>query len=449
MTPSELRAKLLVLLRQPATIYMAASVLARGAGILLIPLYSRRLSAAEYGDYALGQAMILIASNLLSVGMLAAVPRFYFDSKDPKAAEARSGSVARWFALVTFLGGVVSQLLIFVFASDETTGLLGRWALSCLVWASVGQAVTYVPAQYYRALQRPFKAAAFQLGEFLLVCTMAIIMVVVLDRGLGGAFEALALAYAVTGIVSCSIIFFVVQGRLDTAVLRDALRFSLPFVPHFLANQGQMVADRWVLKLMGLGAGLGAYSVASQITSPVGMISLAWNDAEVPKLGEHYREGGMKKVRAVFRKFARSYVLVSALAGIGVLLLMPIAWFLVGEELRGAFWMVPPLLLIMIIEAVFNPAISVVYYASRTEMIPKITISTGVLNVLLNLGFIAWLGVPGALVARGLSSSYRTIAGFVAAKRCFDADLSDAEPVKVRPQPVAALSKDPSQAVES
>ena len=220
----------------PAGIYFAATLLARAGAILLIPLYTRRLGRDEYGDLALAQTIVAFLPTFLSLGLLSAMSRYYYDDKDVAASREKAAAAARSMVLVTLaLGGVV-ELLIVTFAPAGRVGLAGRYELSCVLVAGVGSSFAATPAIYLRAAQRPIAAAAFQVGQFLSNIVSGLVLVVVLDRHLRGAIEASALAYGADGLFGLAFIAVALKGRVTLARLRESLRFSLPFVPHFAAN---------------------------------------------------------------------------------------------------------------------------------------------------------------------------------------------------------------------
>src|SRR5262245_14025817 len=66
----------------PTGVYLAASILAKAGALVLIPLYTRKLSPDQYGDLVLAQVLVSILPTLLSWGLASAVGRFYFDGPD-------------------------------------------------------------------------------------------------------------------------------------------------------------------------------------------------------------------------------------------------------------------------------------------------------------------------------------------------------------------------------
>jgi O-antigen/teichoic acid export membrane protein len=406
-----------------AGLYMLASVLARTGALILIPLYTRKLTIEEYGDYALAQTLVAMLPSFLSLGLSAAVSRFYFDGNDPGVSLPRVGGVARWLLLLTVLTSALLQAGIAFLGPAGGTGITGAWELTCVVWAAAGSAIAVVPLLYLKAAQRATSAVVFQLGQFVLNVAAGMVCVGLLARGLRGAIEALALAGVLNGLAATLFILVTLPGSMTRSLLREALRFSLPFVPHYAANQLQYVSDRWTMKATGLQAALGSYSLAGQLTAPIVMVVGAWNEAFSPRMGEMYRLGALPNIRRNFRSVQRSYVLSAALPSAGLLLLLPAAAWMLPRDYAGALWLVPLLLVSSIVEALYLPNVNVLFYAGRTGQIPKITISAGVLNTALNLVLIPLYGVLGAVAARFVSMTFRTAVVWYASRECLGAEL--------------------------
>lgn len=410
------------MLFSPAGIYFGALLVSRAGAILLIPLYTRRLTVEEYGDYALAQTVVMLLPTLLTFGMIAAVARFYFDGQDSAQGILRSGAAAKCLAM-TAVGGAAAIQAAVLLTAPVGAGVFSRWELSCLLWAGAGGALAAVPATILRATQRSTLAALFQFAQLFTLITSGILLVAVMGRGLRGSIEAMAIASVIDGIVGLVFIATALKGTPTRRLYFEALRFSLPFVPHYFGNQLQLIADRWTLKGGGFQAELGRYALASQLSAPVSMATIAWNDAEAPQVGEMFRQGGIAKISSKFRSIQRAYLFASGATALLVILGIPVIALVVGSSFAPAFWVVPALCLIGLIEALYFPNNLVVFFAGRTHVIPAITISAGIANVALNLVLIPFLGAWGAVIARALSASYRSGAMMWFARACFrDAD---------------------------
>ncbi len=410
--------RLRVLLRSPALVYFAALLLSRGTAILLVPLYTRRLTLVEYGDYALGQTVLSILPTIMTLGLPGAISRFYFDRPNPDDGRWEAGTVARWHLLLAVISGVILELLVLTVWPARGGFLGGRWQLSCIVFASVGASVGTVPGTFMRTAQRPYWAALFQLIEFVCVITSAIVLVKVMNRGLGGAFEAYAIAYGIHGMVG-TVFIFSLPGALSRPVLHRALSYTLPIVPHLFAGQLQNIADRWTLKATGLDAQLGPYALAGQVMAPATLLVGAFNDTDAPRMGEVLRSSGLPGIRNVVGRSRLRYLLVAALGAAMVIAATPIAKLLIAPRFHEALWLVPFLCISLLIESQYFPNLNVVCYASRTKLIAPVTFSAAALNVALNVVFIRYVGVGGAIAARAVSMAYRSAGMWLAARYCF------------------------------
>jgi len=406
------------LLTNPAFIYFGAVLLARGASFFLIPLYTRRLTPVEYGDYTLGQTVLGTLPGVMTLGIHSALSRFFFETPDLEEAKARAGTVARWHLLLALASAALFELLVLAACPRSGTPLGGRWELTCIVIACAGACIALIPGSYMRTTQRPLWAAAFQLVEFACVVTAGLTFVNVLSRGLRGAFEAWFAAYGVLGVVG-TLFILGLPGKWSPAVLRRALHFSLPLVPHLLANQLQNIADRWTLKATGLDAQLGPYALAVQVTSPAQLLVGAYNDGAAPRMGELVSQGGLGAVERSIQAIRRRYVMVATLGAILVVAAIPIAKHLIAPKFHEALWLSPFLCAVVLVESLYYPNLNVVYFASETKIIPRITFSAAALNVALNIVFIRYAGVAGAIAARAISMTYRSVAMWIAAGACF------------------------------
>ena len=87
--------------RQSA-IYGAGSIAATLLGIVLLPLYTRHLTPAQFGDAELGLRIVLAIAIIARLGLVNSFFRFFFDSDDD-ARRRRVFQTAFWALQVTTL----------------------------------------------------------------------------------------------------------------------------------------------------------------------------------------------------------------------------------------------------------------------------------------------------------------------------------------------------------
>ncbi len=392
----------------PPAIYLAGAVLGRVGSFILIPIYTRTLSLAEYGDYAIAQTIVLGIQTVLAACFSTPISRFYFEGTDPEAGRAKAGAIARWYLVVTLAGGAALSTAALL-AGHSGPGLLGRWELMCLVAGGVGSALGGVPYLVLRIARRPIAASIFNLALFLTTAVSGIVLVAYLGRGLRGAIEAIGISGLLTGTAAAIFVLRYFRTGTNRAALREALRFALPLVPDALVTYIRNVMDRWVLKLAGLDDDVGGYALAQQLMTPAAMVSNAWNDAEGARVGELYRRESVAGVARNTRAIAVGYLAASGLPALGILISTPLLEWVVGKDFAQALWLLPFVGLALVVESLYSPWLYVVYYANRTKHISMVTLVGGVVNVASNVALIPLVGLAGAVVSRIVTSAVRVL----------------------------------------
>src|SRR5437868_1455976 len=76
-------------------VYLIASVLSRAGSVLLVPLYTRKLTSAEYGTYGLIMSAVAILPSCWTLGLNAAISKVYFDTPPTGDPRPRVGSIGQ------------------------------------------------------------------------------------------------------------------------------------------------------------------------------------------------------------------------------------------------------------------------------------------------------------------------------------------------------------------
>lgn len=411
--------KLRRLPRKPAFVYLAANILNRLSAVVLIPIYTRRLTLAEYGDYGLALTLLTVLGAVCSLNLVWFVSRVYFEGGDRKAAVARSGSVARWIVVVDLAFMLVLAAAVWAFVPEGGAGIWSRRALLLLLLGGAGTTLAPVPLVFFRAVQRPYLVATLQCVELVSTSAFGILFVVGLRRGFMGSMEALAAGGLVNGSIAAIVILLVLKGHLDLELLRSGVRFSAPILLQVLANWIQSAADRWSLKLADRGDEVGQMVLAIQVTQPAAMPAGALADSEFARVGELFRDDGLGAVGADLRSARRRYLLTSAVPAACVLAALPLLRFIIGPAASGTtLVLVPILCAIVIVDVQFYPAQLVVQYASRTRWMVVVALVTLVANIGLMVLLVPRFGIYGAVAAKAAGVCAKTGAMGLVAHAC-------------------------------
>jgi O-antigen/teichoic acid export membrane protein len=381
---------------------LVVNALGRLSGFVLLPFLTRKLPVDDFGDWVLSQTIYGLLPLLLALGLPAAMSQRYFAAKDRHTAEADMSALARlllraalWGMSACLVGGIVLGLFI-----SRLAVIAPALALSV-----GGATLLLIPTTHLRLRQRTVPLALLQFSDFAL-SSLSILFALNAGLGLPGALAAQATASLALGGFSLAYVFARLPSPSSLS-FSDVRQTSLPLVPHLVANQAQIVVDRWCLGVSASAEELSRYSIASQLSSPASMTVGAWNETESPRLGERFRTDGIGGLEQGIRENRRTYLLVAGASALALLLSLPLLTLLLGKDFRGATELLPATLLVLAIDTLYYPLVNALFLLGRTSAIPKVTVAAACLSALLNIALVPLMGAWGAVLARGVTATAR------------------------------------------
>lgn len=260
--------------------YQSASLVSAALALITLPLYTRKLTPADFGLAETLLTFIILASIVLRAGLGEAFVRAWYqrETAEDRAALTRTalaGVVAATTAaaLLCLAGaGPVSELLL---AREDPqlfrVAVLGLWAFTNLEMAYALLRVQEARRTYLRA----------SLANVLLTVALTVTLVVVLDQGAPGY---LAGNYGASAVILLAVWWSqrtVIRGPGPRfAVPGPLLRFGIPTVPAEAAVFALNVVDRaYLLRSQG-AASAGLYALAVKLSTivivTVRAFQLAW-----------------------------------------------------------------------------------------------------------------------------------------------------------------------------
>jgi O-antigen/teichoic acid export membrane protein len=246
--------------------YQTASLVSAGLGALLLPVYTRALTPADYGLAETLLTYLILASIPLRMGLQEAFVRFWFDDEDPerrrRVAKIASGSVLITTTVASLLAvafaGPLSELLLD--ERDATLfafGVLGLWSFSNLE-------VAYAMLRVEERRRTYLTASLINVG---LTIALTLVLVVGFDTGARG--------YVAGNYVASALVLFglwwLLRDRLGFQLggVRPLLRFGGPTIPADMAVFALNVVDRaYLLQTQGKAAA-GVYAVSVKLSTAV------------------------------------------------------------------------------------------------------------------------------------------------------------------------------------
>ena len=251
-------------------------------GFLLLPLYTRTLSQAEFGTYVIVRANTEIFSYLLYFGLPSAVARVYFDYKKAGQQVAYLSSVLVFFGLNLLLCGVLLALWgadLWALLSPGTPA--DPYLAYSVAIAAVGF-VSALGALWLRLDGRAKAFAALQVATSVVLAAGAVLNLVVFKLGLPGLLLALLASSACAGLVLPWLLGRGFRLRLQWSHIQDSLRYAGPilvgYVAYFVLNRiSTLILQRHVAVDQ-----IAVFGLAQQLAMMLTIAAAAFGKAQQP-----------------------------------------------------------------------------------------------------------------------------------------------------------------------
>jgi O-antigen/teichoic acid export membrane protein len=382
--------------------YAAVAIAGSALGLLLLPIYTRSLSPAEFGLIALLDVVALLLTTVFSLGATAMVPFYYADEADLPRRRRCLGT------LLVGITAINCVLAVVVVASAQA--VIGALLPSVPVWpfAPILAATALVEPYWIVAaavLQIEERASAHSILTFvrlLLANGLRIIAVAVLDLGVLG-FVGAGLVTALVWLAPSAVLL-----RRETTwafmpgELWRALRLGGPTVPNNLLSYGFRAADRVVLERFVAREEIGLYYMALRIADIGRLASDVFVSAWRPIF---FKEGGRpgfadEVVPAAIRVSAVAFI---ALFVAGALFAPEMVALLMTADYAGTAVFLPPLLAAMALKGLYSTPYLMIWFRKKTSYLPvlsSVTLAFGLAATFV----LAWRwGAWGAALAYALA----------------------------------------------
>ena len=339
----------------------------------------------------------------MTLGLNGAALRFYYDLEGDERRRFY-GTLWCFFALFPALTLVFVELLgrklfnqLFVQVSYSPYLRLALWTSYLTV------VFMTLPREFFKASERAVIYAGLNIGQFLLVTGMTIWLVVGLKKGAEGALWARLAGVAGIGLVSMLVLRKHVCFSFNSRLLKQALIYGLPLLPHFLAHWGLSASDRVILQKYVSLTDVGVYSVGYTIGSAMLLFVVAGNNAMIPLFGKLKSESSVEVAKLM--KVVTYYVLAITFIGLCISLFSKeIIYLLTPPFYHRAVFVIPWVVLGYFFMGLYVlPMNTFILIIADTKKVGIYTTGAAVTNIGLNLWLIPKYGMVAAAVTTAIA----------------------------------------------
>ena len=405
------------MLRRGLIGYLPVNVVQAVAGFGAIVLFTRLLSPADYGAYALGFSVMSLVHTCLFTWIESAMARFY-------VAEGEAGERGRmlatlystWVAMALALP-VVGGAILFLLPAPPNLKL----ALAAGLAAILGRSVLKLEQERRRAAGEVARFAAVDMlqtgGGFVLGAGLT-----VLGWGGAGPLAGIGIASAMLAVFSFpQDIRRAGQGAFDPSRLRRYLGYGLPISLSLVLSLVLATTDRVVLAAYLNEAAVGAYHAGYSLSNRTLDVMFIWlGMAGGPAAVAALERGGEVALRRTALDQARLMALIAIPAAVGLALVArPLSELMVGKALAVEAGQVTPWIAV---SALFSGATTYYFHtaftlARRTRLMFVAMSIPALANLVLVLALVPRFGLAGAMWATTASYGLGLVASVVLGRR--------------------------------
>lgn len=387
-------------------IYLLGSLLARAVSFVMLPIYTRKLTPADYGTIELLTMVIDLTGVLVSMRVGQGIFRYYFDCKNEREKkEVLFSGYAT--ALLTSLCGLVfvqlfsEELSVMIFGSSSVAKLIRLFSITL-----VFQSLIETPMVMLRAQQRPWLFISLNVVKLLLMLSLNIYFIVLREMHVEGVVYSSLLSGGIMSLILGIHLLRHTGISFSFDMVKRMAKFSLPLMAvgglSFYINFG----DRYFLRVLGGGLEeVGLYSLGYKfgflLFFVVGDPFFSVWDSEKYRIYNEVEEPGR-----LYRKVFLLYSCLLSLAVLGMSLFgKTVIVMMANEEYWMASRIIPVISAAYAVNCLAGYASLGLYIHKRTV---EVTYGTIVAGVVVTLGYLVLIPRFGAMGA-----AYATLLAFL------------------------------------
>lgn len=398
--------------------YLPANILQGVVGFATLMVFTRLLTAEEYGQYALAFGVTTLAQTVFFTWIEASMARFYVsESRDNSDAPSLYGTLWRLYAWAFAAFALVCAAGLWLWPGNTALKLAIGYGLATTVFRSLIKAVQ----EQRRAEGRVGSASMIDMiqtaGGFVIgvICALA---------GLGGGSPVLGaglIALLTLPLFARTDLGRSLRGAFDPARARAYAQYGIPVSLSLILTLALYTVDRFLIAGFLNEAEAGAYHAGYSLASRILDVLFIWlGAAGGPAMVHALETGGVAALRDNARQQVKTIAFIMFPATAGLIMVAPaFGMLMIGEDLRQRALSVTGLISLGALLSGLNT-----YYflqaftlAKTTRLLVAAMAVPAVSNIALNILLIPVMGLTGAALASTLSFALGIVASWLLGRK--------------------------------
>lgn len=368
------------------------------SSLIFIPIITKSFSTAEYGMWAQVTATVALVPNIANLGLPYTMVRFLSPLKDRLKIRGSFYSMVS----ITLVSTLVICACFFIF-SEPIAGALFDGNLRVLyitIIISFFACLNLMLISYFRTFQMMRKYSIFLILQSYIGVFLCIYLVYS-GYHIENVIFGLLSGYV---IVFISMLFMIIKdigfGKPSYENIREELAFAIPTIPNNVSSWVVDSSDKYVIGTILGSAAVGCYSPGYALGSVLLMFLSPFAVLLPAVLPEHFEKGDMKTVDMYMKYSMKYYLLLTVPAAVGMSVLSkPLLMIITTTTIANNGYLITPFVCLgAIFMGVYGITNNILILEKDTKILGKIWILVAILNIILNIIAVPYIGIIGAAI---------------------------------------------------
>jgi O-antigen/teichoic acid export membrane protein len=404
---------------QKTSIYSLGNLLPKLVGFVLLPLYTDKLSTAEYGVLAILQATMQVLIGIFSFNLHTAMLRWLAQEKDrlTQRSIVFTTFVSTLFIVLSLqllLIPFTEKFSIYFFEKSEFTNYF------VLLFISSGIGILYnVPLNIIRFHEKPTFYITITSIKFTFILVLNIYFVAFRQMGVEGIILSELLGGLLLIILASRFTFSNMSPKFNFPILKKMFSYGFPLIFSTTFSLALTLGDRYLIKFLLNESSVGVYSLGHRVASVINVFliqsfQLGYLPIAFKKLDDSNAKRFYSKVLTYFTLTLVFAALLFSMFGKNIIEIMSS-----NSDYWIAYTVVPLISLAFVFKGMQYVFSLAFHFTKKTSYNAYVVIATSLLNVSLNFWLIPELGYIGAAYAMAISMFVMMLLSYIYAQKLY------------------------------
>jgi len=381
-----------------SSIYGLGTIVSQAVAFIMLPIYTRHLTPADYGVLELLDTTIMLISLVVTIGIGRGMSRFYYEEDN---SNYRCTVISSTYIMFFGLSLVFLPVLIYLSPTFSeiifSTSDYGKYFTISFVNLVMGGLID-IGLVYLRLEKKPVFFISITISRLIVVISLNIVFVVFLKMGVWGILLSTFITRIIYAIVITVPLLWKTGLEFSFQLSSNIIKFCLPMIPANLFSALIRQSDKYFVLFYLSIAEAGIYSLALKLGNVIHvLITMPFIMTYVPRRFEIMKS---KEASETLKQVYTYYSFLFIFLGLALSVLIPeILMIMATPKFYAAGPYIPLIVLSMFLFGCQYHFDFGILYSKKTKYFAYINFIIAGIHIGLNFILISRYGIWGAIWA--------------------------------------------------